>query len=503
MPIKFLHNLFLVDSRKDVIRPVSILICDNKIFRVYHNVSVTKIIKNLRQNFSDIQIYNLNGYYVIPGFTDSHTHLLAHGIERQRIDLSKCLSLTECLEKLNSKKNDAIIFGVNWDESTWLKGRREQLNRRVLDRISRNKPVIMRRICGHFAVCNTKALEFFSSKWHIVDKKNGYLYEDAALYLNQIFRPSFDMYKKAIDIAMEEALSLGITSIHEITDLHGFDCYQQFKEKLRIRVAIYLQNGLKQVNICSLQSNFGNDFLKFAGVKIFMDGSIGARTAAINKCYKNSKNRGKLLISEKQLCTIIDFAENHSIQLMIHSIGDRSTDTVLKVFRKIGLKTNRLRHRIEHLEILNRRNIRKMANLGLIASMQPNFLRWQSLGNMYEKNLGLGYQQMNCFKRIKAAGIKLIFGSDCMPLGPINGIDHAINSPFDDVRLTPAEAIYLYTDAPSYATFDDDKKGKIEEGKFADLVVLNKNPLLKESYYDLKVLMVMVNGSFVYNATKS
>lgn len=502
MPIKFLHNLFLVDSKKNVTKPVSILICDNKIFRVFHNAPVKKILKNLRKNFSDIRVYNLNGCYVIPGFTDSHTHLIAHGIERQRIDLSKCHSLAECLEKLNTERNNAILFGVNWDESNWLKHSKEQLNRRTLDRISRNKPVIMRRICGHFAVCNTKALESISSKWRIVDKKNGYLYEDAALYLNQIFRPSLDMYKKAIDIAMEEALSLGITSIHEITDLYGFECYQRFKEKLKIRIAIYLQAELNQVNICPLQSNFGNDFLKFAGFKLFMDGSIGARTAAINKFYINSRNRGKLLISKRQLGRIIEYAESHSIQLMIHSIGDRSTDTVIDVFHKTGLITNRLRHRIEHLEILSKRTIRKIAHLGLIASMQPNFLRWQSPGNMYEKNLGLGYKQLNRFKKIREAGIKLIFGSDCMPLGPINGINHAINSPFGDVRLTPAEAIYLYTDAPPYATFDDDKKGKIEERKFADLVFLNKNPLLKESYYDLKILMVMVNGSFVYKNNK-
>lgn len=504
MPFTFLYNLFLVNLKNNSVKLCNILICDNKIFKIFLNTSkTTKLIKNLRDNIPDIKIYNLNGAYVIPGFTDAHIHLLAYGIEKQRVNLFPCRSLDECLERLNSAKTKDLIFGVNWDESNWSKGKKEDLNRYMLDRISKDKPIIMRRICGHFAVCNTKALEFIPSEWRIVDRKNGYLYEDAALYLNQIFKPSLKMYEKGIAIAMEHILSLGITSVHEITDLYGFARYQQFRDNLRVRVAIYLQNGLNPAVNCGLQSNFGDDLLKFSGVKLFMDGSIGARTAAINNCYQNSKDRGKLLISEDRLVRIIKCAEEHSIQLMIHSIGDRSTDTVLNAFNIAGVKNNNLRHRIEHLEILNDRQIRKIADFGLIASMQPNFLRWQSAGNMYEKNLGPVYKRMNCFKKIDAAGIKLIFGSDCMPLGPLYGINLAINNPFNSARLTPAEAIRFYTETAPYATFDEYKKGKIEKGQFADLVILNKNPLVRTNYDALKILMVFVNGKLAWRNSKS
>lgn len=503
MPCIFLHNLFLVDLKNNSVRPSQLLICNNKISKIFScNSKATKIIKNFRHNFPDIQIYNLKGGYVIPGFTDGHIHLLGYGIEKQRVSLSSCGSLDECLQRLNSAKEEDLIFGVNWDESNWRQGKKEDLNRQILDRISKNKPVIMRRICGHFAVCNTKALESISSNWRIVDRKNGYLYEDAALYLNQIFKPSLSMYKKGIDIAMEHALSLGITSVHEITDLYGFARYQQFRDKLKIRIAIYLQNGLIPAVNCGLRSNFGDDFLKFSGVKLFMDGSIGARTAAINNPYQNTKNRGKLLISEERLVKIIKYAECYSIQLMIHSIGDRSTDTVLNAFNETGMKTNKLRHRIEHLEILNDKQIHKIAHCGLIASMQPNFLRWQSAGNMYEKNLGLRYKEMNCFKKVKAAAIRLIFGSDGMPPGPLYGINLAINNPFKWIRLTPVEAIRLYAETAPYATFDENKKGKIAEGQFADIVVLNKNPLVKHNYDELKILMVIINGRIAWKNNK-
>ncbi|MEO0190940.1 MAG: amidohydrolase, partial [candidate division WOR-3 bacterium] len=457
-----------------------------------------KFLHYLRRKFFDIEVLDIEGGYIIPGFTDSHTHLLSHGIELQRIDLSKCNSAQECLEKIREEREAEVIFGVNWDESNWIKGKKEDLNRTVLDRISNKKPVIMRRVCGHFAVCNTKALGFISKNWEIVDRKNGWLYEDAALYLNRIFKPTFEMYKKGLEMAMKKALSMGITSIHEITDINGFKIYQTLKKKLKLRVALYLTDGLPSIISSGVQSNFGDNYLKFVGKKIFMDGSIGAQTAALRKPYQNSRNYGKILISEKKLLNLVKTAEDYSIQLMIHSIGDRSTDLVLKVFKLMRLSKNKLRHRLEHLEILDSNQIREIASLDLIASMQPNFLRWQSSGNMYEKSLGMRYNDMNCFRRIKNAGIRLIFGSDCMPLGPLYGINLAVNHPSSENKLSPAKAIQLYTQTPSYATFDENKKGTIEEGKLADFLVLNKNPLIKEDLNDIKILKVFVDGNLVY-----
>ncbi len=448
----------------------------------------------LRRTFSDLQIIDLQGGYVIPGFTDSHIHLLAHGIESQRISLETCRTLDECLQKLSAEKDREIIFGVNWDESSWVKGSREDLNRQLLDRLSKDKPVVMRRICGHFAVCNTSALNSISREWKTVDRKNGWLIEDAALYLNRIFKPSFEMYKKGLALAMKEAISLGITSINEITDITGFGIYKKLKKNLGLRVALYLQENLKSAIDMGLKSNSGDDFLKFSGVKLYMDGSIGALTAAMKKPYQQSRNRGQTLISEKQLLSIVNLAESHSIQLMIHSIGDRATELVLKIMGSKKLEGNPLRHRLEHLELLDTNHIKAISKQHLIASMQPNFLRWQSLDNMYYKNLGMRYKRMNCFKKMKMAGVKLVFGSDCMPIGPLYGISLAVNHPDGAVRLLPAEAIELYTEAPPYATFDENKKGKIREGYLADIVVFNKNPLVKQNLQTIKIIKVFIDG---------
>jgi predicted amidohydrolase YtcJ len=458
-----LNNLHIIDPEKGLCKKASILLKNGLIAEVFfaHHDRRTECASE-----------DLKGAYVLPGFTDSHAHLLAHGIERQRIDLSLCRSLAECLEKLRENLCLEQIIGVNWDESAWRKGKKEELNKRVLDSIAMDRPVIMRRVCGHFAVCNSAALQMISKEWKVVDRTKGFLYEDAALYLNRVFIPSDAMYFNGLKIAMREANTLGITSIHEITDNQGFSVYQKMKDSLTLRVAIYLQPERVNRGLTSLSMQKRDDgFLRFMGFKIFMDGSIGARTAAFTQPYRGTRNRGILVTTEKSLIPRIRNAEKAHYQLMVHSIGDRATEATLNAFMRAGLKENRLRHRLEHLELVSRRQVERISEYGLIASMQPNFIRWQSPGGMYEKYLGARYKQMNCFKTMANASVRVVFGSDCMPLGPLGGIRSAVRHPHQCGKLAINKALQFYTEEPAYATFDEYNKGRIMPGQYADLVV--------------------------------
>lgn len=456
----------------------------------------------------NIKSFDLQGNYIIPGFIDSHTHLIARGIELQMIDLEKCKSLSDCLEKLRSElcKNNEVLFGSNWDESRWNFFKIDKLNRHTLDKISKKKPIIMRRVCGHFAVVNTKALKFIPKKCKIVNRKNGHLYEDVALNLIKIFKPSNAMLKKAVELGTAEALKKGITSVHEIADLRQFRLLQRIKRTkgLKLRFAIYLLlKYFQNILLAGMSSGLGNDFIKFSGVKVFLDGSVGARTAAIIKPYKNMRTRGKILISTQRLNDIVETAEDNGIQLMVHSIGDRATAKVLKVFENKTHKRNSLRHRLEHIEILDNSSISKMAKMNLIASMQPNFVRrWQTPGGMYEQYLGKRYKGINCFKQLQDSGIRVIFGSDCMPLGPLYGMQGALRHPSTCGRLKSIEALRMYTKEGAYATFDEDKKGTIDTGKLADLTVLDKNPLNEKELDKIKILMVIVGGKIAYKKNK-
>lgn len=496
-----LYNGHFLDFRKPRRKIGALEIKDGRIVKIY---------KKKPQLTPAIRKYDLKGKYVIPGFIDSHTHLISRGIELQRTDLEQCQSLHECLEKLNveltAKKR--IIFASNWDENNWSSFKLANLNRHTLDRISRQIPIIMRRICGHFAVLNTCALKSIPNKWYNVDRKNGYLYEDAALYLNDIFQPDRTTLERALKLGTAEALSKGITTVHEITNPKRFRMLQEIKNKqgLGLRFSIYLLfKSYRDIFNAGFASGLGDDFLRFCGVKVFLDGSIGAKTAALTKPYIGTRNSGKLLMTIQKFIRLIHAAEESKIQLMIHSIGDKTTTMALKALghalkRSGNIKVrNPLRHRLEHLEVLSPSLIKKIASLRLICSMQPNFTRkWQNPGNLYERYLGHRYKTMNRFKDISKAGIRLAFGSDCMPLGPFYGLQGTICHPFACGRLKPETAYRSYTTEGAFATFDEKRKGSIAEGFFADLVIIDRDPMSQTNTDDIRILMTMVHGEFLF-----
>ena len=418
----------------------------------------------------------------------------------QRLELGACSSLDECLQRIEAyAKTNPLVFASKWDENSWRHNEMERLNRKTLDKISSKKPIIARRVCGHYAAVNTAALRSIPEHWRIVDRDKGLLYEDVALNLNDIFRPTDEMLEKALTLATRKALNSGITSVHEISNPRRFQMLQKQLRNLRLRFAIYLLEKYHDSVVASgLRTGYGDDWLRFAGSKLFVDGSFGARTAALSQPYANTRRRGNILLSARRLSRIVRSAEDNGIQLMIHSIGDRSTGFVLEALKKELVRGNAMRHRIEHLEVITDKGFRDMGRLGIIASMQPNFVRrWQNPGGMYEKLLGQRYLKMNCFKSMLGLHIKVLFGSDCMPLGPLYGIGGAVWHPSQCCKLDIADAFRLYTETAPYATFEEKKKGKIEPGYLADLVILNKNPLEEKNLPTLKIESVMVGGNFV------
>lgn len=467
------------------------------------NGRIAKLFTRKPRLGSHLQTINIHGACLIPGFIDSHTHLVARGIELQSIDLGPCRSHEACLQIMHAHRmDDEVVIGYNWDESTWPSFDRAMLDRTVLDRISRHKPVIMRRICGHCAVVNTAALQKIPGHWRIVDRRTGWLFEDAALYLNDIFKDDQAMIIKAIELGTKEALRNGVTSIHEIGDLDRFSLLQRAQRTrgLRVRTAFYvLAYDMDKVIAARLVSGFGNEFLKFAGIKVFMDGSIGARTAALSQPYQGTRIRGKILMTRRRFAHIVQDAEHNDLPLMIHTIGDRTTAFVLAVLQQYADRSNRLRHRLEHVEVLDKKAINTIARLGLIASVQPNFVRrWQQPGGMYEQYYGPKYQQLNCFRTMHRAGVRLVFGSDCMPLGPLYGIQGACEHPLQCESVSRSLAFRLYTHAGAFATREEYDKGNLRKGMFADLVVLNKDPRTIKTLDHLEILMTMVNGKVMF-----
>jgi len=259
----------------------------------------------------------------------------------------------------------------------------------------------------------------------------------------------------------------------------------------------YLEAGLK--------SGFGDEILKLGGVKIFTDGSLGARTAKLYKAYfDDSSTTGDFYIEKDVFQATIQKAIENNWQTVTHAIGDEAIDLVLDTFERINKPEiiTAGRHRIEHAEYLLDEKLARANKLGIVLSMQPNFPgRWGRPGQLYEIRLGSEkYKLLNNFRKIIDSKAKLSFGSDNMPLSPLFGIWSVVTHPIDDIRITVEEAIYHYTMAAAYSSFEENIKGSLEVGKLADFVVLEKNlyQIEPDAVKDVQVLMTFLGGEIVY-----
>ncbi len=246
-------------------------------------------------------------------------------------------------------------------------------------------------------------------------------------------------------------------------------------------------SALDAVTQIQLRTGFGNEWVRFGGIKIFADGSIGAKTAALSFNYRNEENNGLLMYSDAELKEILQKA--HPNQTAIHAIGDRAIQQVLTC------SVPGERNRIEHAELVTDDQIPQIRSSGLILSMQPNFLQWSHPEGLYDMRFGTGID--NRFSTLKKAGIPIVFGSDCMPFSPLYGIEQVVNAPFEEQQLSVMDALQMYTCNGAYASFEEDIKGTIERGKLADFVVLSGDPR-EEDISAIEVEMTIVGGEVVY-----
>jgi hypothetical protein len=246
--------------------------------------------------------------------------------------------------------------------------------------------------------------------------------------------------------------------------------------------------------------------IKIGCSKLLMDGSLGARTAALFEPYTDEPStKGLLLMPLEKLVEKAKTAHLNGSQIAIHAIGDLAIENVLNSYQEALKAKPRKdhRHRIEHCEILTASQIERIKELGIIPAMQPNFVgEWAGPGGMYEQRLGPERNRLNNpYRTLLDEGITVCFGSDGMPFNPIYGLWSAVNHGIKESRVSLVEAVKCYTLNGAYASFEEDLKGSIEPGKLADIAVidsdLTKTP--PEEIKDAKVYMTLVNGKILYH----
>ncbi|OLB71386.1 hypothetical protein AUI06_04055 [archaeon 13_2_20CM_2_52_21] len=444
------------------------------------------------------KIVNLHGRTVLPGFHDSHIHLLNYGMLLQTLDLSRAQSIGEIKRRVkkwtHTTRHDIWVIGRGWDDEKLREHRYP--TRDDLDLVTSN-PVFLKRICGHIAVVNTAALSAARIDNRTLDpsggrivrdsrgEPTGVLKETAIELVEKVVPESMDRTKAALVHASAKLSKLGLTSLHcIISSLTELKALRELKRRQQVPQSIYAIIPADLVESLEVKGaswkKSGNHF-RVGGVKLYLDGSLGARTAALNHPYDDDPtSSGMITLSIKELKRLASRARVSRFQLCIHAIGDRAVDLAVQVFgQTFGMKgCRRLRHRIEHASIVSEKSKEEMRRLGIIASVQPRFVysdQWAK-DRLGSKRLSRLYP----FASMARAGITLIAGSDC-PVedpNPFEGIWSAVARPGfnDDERLTVSEALTAYTKNPAYASFSEEFKGTLVPGKVADMVVLSRDP---------------------------
>lgn len=458
------------------------------------------------------EVIDLKGKCVLPGFIDSHQHILSYARGLHAVNLRNVTSWKEAKEKL--KERAAItpegqwIKGTsfnheNWDDPTLP-------HKDELDDISSNHPILISRYCMHVHVANTMALQmagivkgFVPTAENSIDldaleEPTGILWENAVSPILRIIPDplaSFEDKKNAVAEVLKDMNRYGITGAHPIQgkfcDAEEFiGLYQMLNKENRLNVRIYI--SFDEYPCFDMKTGFGDYKIKYGFYKIYSDGSLGSRAAALYEPYSDMPGMtGVLNYSQAEITEMCQRAYDIDIQIAIHAIGDKGLDIALTAIETVYFKNPKkdVRFRLVHVMCMNEELIRRMKKLPVVLDIQPKFVssnvRWS------EDRLGMERSKYAYpWRRLIDEGFILTGGSD-LPVehyNPFLGI-YAITTRKDlngypkggwypEQRVTAYEAIEMYTKNAAYASFEEHIKGTISNGMLADFIVLDRNPFI-------------------------
>ena len=457
------------------------------------------------------EVIDCGGRVVLPGFVDAHTHMDALGRRLVHADLSGAESREEALDRLRLRDettDEGWVQGYGYDESEW--GEADYLDRADLDSVVEDRPVAAFREDLHSVSLNSAALDELVERMDEADvhredgRPTGVVVEGAVGVVQSALAAGPAGMRELIEAARDRAHELGVTGVHDM--VRGTLAPRVYREladegELDLRVRInYWTDHLDAVAEAGLVSNAGSEFVRTGAIKSFTDGSIGSGTAKLTEPFADSGSRGTWVVLPEELREWVERAEAAGFQFTAHAIGDEAIRETLDAFAGTA-EPAAARHRVEHAEVLTDDLIERFAELGVVASVQPNFHKWAREGGLYETRLGPERtRESNPFGSLLDAGVPLAFGSDTMPIGPLFGVRQAVTAPAPDQRIGVTEALRAYTLGAAYAGFDEDRTGTVERGKLADLVVLEGSPwtVAPEKIADVDVAMTLVDGEVVY-----
>jgi len=480
---------------------------------------------------------NLGGRVVLPGLTDAHIHLHHYSLSLQKTDC-ETNSLAECLrrvaERAKTAKPGEWILGHGWNQNEWNDSGFPSAA--DLDAIAPNNPVYLTAKSLHAAWANSAALKLAGISASTPDPENGaiqrdqhgqatgILLESAMDFISgKIPQADFAQVIESIRAAQPILWKMGLTSLHDFDRRICFMALQELHKrgelKLRITKSIPVED-LEHAAELGLRSGFGDDWLRIGMVKAFMDGALGPHTAAMFAPYVNDgDNRGILNMDGEHLFELARRAADSGLGMTVHAIGDRANHEVLNAYEQLrgyerqhGLPA--LRHRIEHVQILHPDDLARLAQLNVIASMQPI----HATSDMRAADQFWGAERIPfayAWRTQLKHGATLAFGSDA-PVespNPFWGIHAAVTRRRPDgspnpegwapaQKLTRREALEAYTLGPAFAAGMESKSGRLAPNHFADLIVLDDDPFTcdDEKFLSMQTTATMVGGEWAWSS---
>ncbi|AWF80916.1 amidohydrolase [Microbulbifer sp. A4B17] len=487
----------------------------------------------LSKRYPNADKINSQGKTLLPGLIDAHGHMLGLGQLTGELDL-RDHSLAESLAAIKLYAQDLEpnewLSGRGWNQVTW--PNKAFPTRKQLDELEIDQPIWLRRVDGHAGWANSKALELAGidkgtqspDGGEILRDKNGeptgILIDNAMnLMYKAIPAPTLAQEKKSLQSAFSTALSLGLTSVHDAgISEQTLNAYRDLAQKQAIPLRIYPMLSVESHNYTQLlqAGHVGgpSDRLFMRSIKLSADGALGSRGAALLEPYHDRpQEKGLLLYPEDKMLTLLKLATDNSFQVNVHAIGDRANHIVLNHLETLNKEQSQVkyRHRVEHAQVIEVKDIPRFARLKLIASMQPTHatsdknMAGDRLGN--ERLIGA-----YAWKTLLEQGTPIAAGSDfpVEPANPLFGLHAAVTrrdrngNPSKGWRteeaMTLEQALRAFTLDAAYASHQEKVIGNLETGKFADFILLDKDifAIDPQEIWKVQVLETWVEGEQVY-----
>jgi predicted amidohydrolase YtcJ len=490
------------------------------------------------------RVLEAKGQRVVPGFYDSHVHLLGSGLRLSEVALKDAKDEAEFGKRLREfdrkLPRNRWLLGGEWDHDRTFGGNLPSAE--LIDRYVADRPVFLRRYDGHMAVVNSRVLQLAGITAETPDPPGGVIYrKDGTRQPSGVLRDNAmgfverhipatteEEIIEAVRGSLAEARQVGVTSMQ---DMDGSDAptrrrllrlYQELARQGKLTARIDLRWPLAQwqsLAALGVEANFGDDWVRIGGLKGFVDGSLGSSTARMYEPYLHEKgNTGVYVTPLNRLREYIEGADAAGLSIAIHAIGDRANAELLDIYAEVAQQNGPRdrRFRIEHAQHLRPRDYARFKELGVIPSLQPYHAiddgRWAE-GRIGSERCAASY----ACRSLLDAGARLAFGSDwsVAPLNPLLGIDAAVNRRtldgkhpegwFAKQKISVAEAVEAFTLGSAYAGFQEKDCGSLEVGKLADFVVLSRDILAdteRDRIAETEVLVTIVGGKIVYEKSK-